>query len=322
MDKQKLSEKFNNFLELEKNFPRKSLLTQAPAVDFNNMRLRAHLLLLDTRIGNYIGLVEFLTEINPEIKGELTSQIEIYLKAIKSESLPTYLVFPNENDDDFSILVFGDNDWMPITKAEFPEFETLSAKKKIEEKSYAKELEEKVLVEDERKKANKAKISLWTLSSLIAGLITAILTFYITIDNSKKDTNTTGIFVSTELDSIKEKIKSIDRIDRKSISKKDTLYIIDSKNNYSAIDNRLRIIEEGIINNTEKTLSLKNTQHEIDIINEQIKNQEKIIQLKNESLISRLEWLNAVVIGMVIALFSSAIGFVITNYNERKKYNR
>ncbi|WP_298884649.1 hypothetical protein [uncultured Polaribacter sp.] len=317
MNEQQLSEKFLKFLEEEKGYPKNSLLSQAPAYSIGAKRIQADLLLLDTRIGNYIGIIEFKNNINPNIKKNARHQIEQYLKVIKSESLPSYLVFPLD-DNDFQILVYGDEDWISIKKDEFPEFETLSAKKKIEEKTEAKEAKERTYKNIEIKREIKTRTSLWTLTSLILGLVTAIVTFYISIDKSKNEKTLSGIVVFSELEKLENRIKELELKQQKPITSIDSIRVIDSSSTYKGVDNRLKIIENGIIDSPEKTLAYNKVQQKIELLREQIINQEKLIALRNENLINRIEWLNAIVIGMVIALFGAAIGFVISNYNEKK----
>ena len=65
MEENKLTESFYKFLEEEKGFPRTSLLKQTPAYSISGRRVEVDLLLLDIRIGNYIGQVEFKSQINP-----------------------------------------------------------------------------------------------------------------------------------------------------------------------------------------------------------------------------------------------------------------
>ncbi|WP_159948034.1 hypothetical protein [Polaribacter septentrionalilitoris] len=317
MNEQQLSEKFLKFLEEEKGYPKNSLLSQAPAYSIGAKRIQADLLLLDTRIGNYIGIIEFKNNINPNIKKNARHQIEQYLKVIKSESLPSYLVFPLD-ENDFQILVYGDEDWISIKKDEFPEFETLSAKKKIEEKTEAKEAKERTYKNIEIKREIKTKTSLWTLTSLILGLVTAIVTFYISIDKSKNEKTLSGIAVFSELEKLENRVKELELKQQKPITSIDSIRVIDSSSTYKGVDNRLKIIENGIIDSPEKTLAYNKVQQNIELLREQIINQEKLIALRNENLINRIEWLNAIVIGMVIALFGAAIGFVISNYNEKK----
>jgi hypothetical protein len=317
MNEQQLSEKFLKFLEEEKGYPKNSLLSQAPAYSIGAKRIQADLLLLDTRIGNYIGIIEFKNNINPNIKKNARHQIEQYLKVIKSESLPSYLVFPLD-ENDFQILVYGDEDWISIKKDEFPEFETLSAKKKIEEKTEAKEAKERTYKNIEIKREIKTKTSLWTLTSLILGLVTAIVTFYISIDKSKNEKTLSGIVVFSELEKLENRVKELELKQQKPITSIDSIRVIDSSSTYKGVDNRLKIIENGIIDSPEKTLAYNKVQQNIELLREQIVNQEKLIALRNENLINRIEWLNAIVIGMVIALFGAAIGFVISNYNEKK----
>jgi predicted RNase H-like nuclease (RuvC/YqgF family) len=101
----------------------------------------------------------------------------------------------------------------------------------------------------------------------------------------------------------------------------DTLFVIDSTKTFVGMNQRLKNIENGIIDNAEKTLALKNTNQQIELLKQELINQEKLIELRNENLSNRIELLNAIVIGMILSLFAAAIGFVISNYNERKNTN-
>jgi hypothetical protein len=315
MEENKLAELFYTFLEEEKGFPKTSLLKQTPTYSVSGRRAQIDLLLLDVRIGNYIGLVEFKNQINPQIKNNVKAQTEIYAKAIKSEGIPTYLVYPIDGEN-FQILVYGEEDWISISKSEFPEFETLSAKKKIEEKIDEKEFEELNLENIKRKQDYKKRTSLWTLTSLILGISTAIITFYVSINEKNKKPDyileLTNKISQLELEILNQE-KNLNKV-----SVVDTLFVIDSTKTFLGINKRLENLENGIMNNSEKTLALKNTNQQIELLRQEIKSQEKLIELRNESLINRIEWLNAIVIGMVIALFGSAIGFVISNYNDKK----
>lgn len=321
MEENKLAESFYKFLEEEKGFPKASLLKQSPAYSINRRRVQIDLLLLDVRIGNYIGLVEFKSQINPQIKSNIKVQTDLYAKALKSEGIPIYLVYPID-EETFQILVFGEDDWISISKDEFPEFETLSAKKKIEEKIESKEIEEENLKNIERKRDYKKRTSLWTLTSLILGILTSILTFYISINKKNEVSKPTLVnaMILMRIDSLETEINDLKKTNTTS-KVIDKLFIVDSTKTFTGINKRLKNIETGIIDNGEKTLALKNTNQQIELLKQELINQEKLIELRNENLSNRIEWLNAIVIGMVISLFGAAIGFVITNYNDRKNTN-
>jgi len=317
MDEKQLSDLFYKFLEEKKGFPKNSLLKQAPGYIVGGTRVQADLLILDTRIGDYIGIVEFKPQINPQVKRMVKNHSDLYLRAIKSETIPIYLVFPTD-DNSFQILVYGDEDWLSITQDEFPEFETLSAKKKIEEKKIAQEIEVENLKNFELKLENSRRTSLWTLASLVAGLSTAILTFYLTIGEERKKSEFSEDLLG-ELEIVKMKIGEFEDIKPLRSSVVDTVLILDSTNTYLGLEKRVSVIENGILNSPEKILVFKDLTNKVELLSEQIKNQEKLIQLRNENLVGRIEWLNAIVLGMVIALFGAAIGFVLTNYASRKE---
>lgn len=321
MEENKLAELFYKFLEEEKGFPKASLLKQSPAYSINSRRIQIDLLLLDVRIGNYIGLVEFKNQINPKIKNNVKAQTDLYAKALKSEGIPIYLVYPIDNET-FQILVFGEEDWISISKDEFPEFETLAAKKKIEEKIESKEIEEKNLENIERKRDYKKRTSLWTLTSIILGILTAIFTFYVSLNNKTEVSKPTLVnaMILMRIDSLETQISKIKK-NNNLTTVIDTLHIIDSTKTYAGINERLRNIESGILDNPEKTLALKNTNQQIELLKQELINQEKLIELKNQNLINRIELLNALVIGMVLALITAAIGTVVNNFYGRKNTN-
>ncbi|WP_165734381.1 hypothetical protein [Polaribacter sp. 20A6] len=319
MNKQELTNKFYEFLEKEKNYPSKSLLRQSPAFEIDGQRIQPDLLILDTRIGEYIGLIEFKENINPNVKKLFRNRIEKYIKALKNESLPYYLVFPLDSND-FQILTIGDeNEWISITKKEFPEFETLSAKKKIEEKEIEKELEKEIVIELEKKKKNKEKFSLWTLTSLTVGILTAIFSFYTStsLDYLGND-NLLIEKTRLEIEVLKGKISKLDSLKNRTLTYRDTIYVRDSSATFIDVEKRLSIIENGLLSNPKKTLEIENIYDEIDLIRQKIENQNEIITLKNENLKTKIDLLNALVLGMILALFGSVIGFVITNFSERK----
>lgn len=321
MEETKLAESFYKFLEDEKGFPKTSLLKQTPAYSINSRRVQIDLLLLDVRIGNYIGLVEFKNQINPQIKSNVKAQTDLYAKALKSEGIPIYLVYPID-ETSFQILVYGEEDWISISKDEFPEFETLSAKKKIEEKIESKEIEEKNLEDIERKRDYKKRTSLWTLTSLILGIVTAIITFYISINNKTEVSKPTLVnaMILMQIDSLESQLRNLKK-NKNQTTVIDTLFVIDSTKTFAELNKRLKTIESGIIDNVEKTFALKNTNQQIELLKQELINQEKLIELRNQNLSNRIEFLNALVIGMVLALFAAAIGFVINNFYVRKNTN-
>lgn len=319
MEENKLTESFYTFLEEKKGFPKTSLLKQTPAYSFHGTRIQVDLLLLDVRIGNYIGQVEFKKQINPQIKKNVKSETDYYAKVLKSEGIPTYLVYPLD-EENFQILVYGEDDWISISKDEFPEFETLSAKKKIEEKIELKKIEEQNLENIEIKRDYKKKTSLWTLLSLIIGTLTSILAFYISTNYKQIESKPTLVnsLILLQIDSLKTKINYLNKINNQKKSIDSSILTNYNNTNYEEINKRLKNLENGIIDNAEKTLALKNTNQQIELLKQEIINQEKQIELRNENLSNRIELLNAIVIGILLSLFAAAIGFVITNYNERK----
>lgn len=319
MNETQLRQAFIQFLIDEKGFPTSSILVEAPIIQHRDFgKLRADLLLLDTRIGEYIAIIEFKNQLLPNTKNAAKSQLLNYLKYLKAPSLPAYLVTPTEGDAKFNILLVSeDEDWVNIDKNQFPEFETLSAKKFIEEKEVAKEEEEKKFVEKERKKKTSYFQALSVSITIIAGILTTILTF-----SSNKGNNPTDEICECEefvsrLSKIELKISSIEK--GKGTFHSDTTYVIDSTNTYNGISQRIEIIENGISQNPEKVLNILELKQEIAILKEKIDQVKELEIVRNDGIYARIEWLNALVSGIIIAIFGASIAFLLTSYYGKIK---
>jgi hypothetical protein len=319
MNEEQIRQSFIQFLKEEKGYPSDSILVEVPIIDNNAIgRYRADLLLLDTRIGEYIGLIEFKNQINTNSKTSARRQISIYLSLLRSPSLPAYLITPSDGQQRFNILIATeDEDWTNISVDQFPEFETLSAKKFIEEKEQAKfqdELKKELIL---RRRRVSYMQSLVVLITIIASILTVITTFNngdLEFGNQDCDCEQ----IEGKLVSLKMRMDSI-KIQTNISTHIDSIYIVDSTNSYCGINKRISIIENGISSNPEKTLSLVNMENEIrslENIMEQIK---EINIVRIESLITRIEWLNALVSGIIFAIFGASAGFLLTNYFAKNR---
>ncbi len=322
MTEKDVEQQFCQFLIGSKKFPTTSLLRQAPSYAFGNGgTLRVDLLLLDVKIGEYIGVVEFKDGISPPVKASAARLLQRYREIIKSPDLPSYLVHPYD-EKDFQIQVFSEGVWLAITKDEFPEFETLSAKKKIEEKVIEKEVQERLVVESRNKVERTKSFSLLTLASLIVGVLTTVLVFNQSVHFGEgADTRRFEMQVS-RLNVMEDSLSVLLQKQRHPSSVVDTLHIVDSSGTFHILEKRLAIIEKGLVDEPDEVLAIANVNSDLKVLREEVHGQEKLLSARYENLLTRIEWLNALVIGMVVSLFAAAIGFVITSYSDKRKANK
>lgn len=306
MTEQELLSRFCKFLVDQKKYPPSSLLTRTPAFAVGTGRVQGDLLLLDVNIGDYIGLVEFKSRIDPQIKKSALRQIQQYLGIIRAPSLPSYLVYPI-SEDDFNILVFGESDWEPMPKDEFPQFETLATKKKREEKLLENEIHDTVVVNEERRKKRALSSSIWTLISIGIGGLAALLSNYISkdlrIDDQADFKPEIRLFetLNTRIDKLQELIGE-NRV------LYDTTFVVDSTKTLRVLDERVTSLERSFIQEPGRILALKDLAADLAVLREELRGQEKQLLLRHENLISKVEGLNSMVNGILFTLLTAALG--------------
>lgn len=82
-----------------------------------------------------------------------------------------YVVTPNETNDDFSIYTLFNSELINVSKDEFPNFQTLIAKRKADEKADL----ESIIEEEKKENINKKNVLTTTLATAIVSLIIAML---------------------------------------------------------------------------------------------------------------------------------------------------
>ncbi len=318
MNEEQLRNNFIEFLKLQKGYPNDSILVEVPIVSTKNGRFTADLLLLDTRIGEYIGLVEFKIQLNPQIKASAKYQVFNYLKALNAPSLPAYIV--TSSLDSFNIIVATEGDeWVSISKEQFPEFETLSSKKIIEEKEKIEKEEKSIKEEVEKKRKLKSIRALIPLTGIITGLIvTVISTSRLTGDSFWVTESCDCEQIKQEIDSLKIQVKNLNFTNISS-THIDTTYILDSTKTYARLQKRVDLIENGISQTPEKVLNILNLTKEIEKLDERIKHSRELTAQSNDDLKDRIDLNRNFIIGIIITIVTIAIGVLLTYYYERSK---
>lgn len=318
MNEAQLRNDFIEFLRENKGYPSDSILVEVPIVSNKMGRFRADLLLIDTRIGEYIGLVEFKNQLNPQVKKSAKYQVFSYLKAMNSPTLPAYIVTPSS--DGFNIIVATEEeDWEPISKEQFPEFETLSSKKIIEEKEKIEKEEKEEKLEVEKKQKLRSIRALIPLTGIIIGLTATIISSRFLMDDNLIFADTCDCEeIVREIDSLKAQLDKINS--SATISKHvDSTYVVDSTNTFKQISDRVEVLENGISQTPEKALSVLNLSKEIEKLDEKLTfSKESSAQMK-EDLKDRIDLNRSFLIGIIITIVTIAIGVLLTYYYEKNK---
>jgi|LakMenEpi03Aug12_release.lakeMendotaPanAssembly.Ray.scaffolds.fasta_scaffold344306_2 hypothetical protein len=315
MNEIELFKLFEDFLINQKGYPKNNLLFNPPIANKSGgIRIRLDLIVLDDK-NNYLALFEFKNNIDSFRKNQVKNQINAYKKYLGNNEIFCFLIYPN-GEHDFNILRLNEiNEWEIIEKDSFPTFERLKSENVIINDIFQEITnEEEFTKEKEIEKLYKKRIQNILFSSLIA-LISSLIIYY-----------SSNIFYQND-DIIKEKqLKNEIQLQLKKLKLKiedykvDTIYI-DKVNNENIItfDKRLKIIENGLINSPEKVLELNKLNQEIANLNQKIISKNEVTELKFENLNNKLEWLFALVIGLLIGLLTSAIGYIFSIIKLKKE---
>jgi hypothetical protein len=323
MEEKQLEILFKQFL-LSKGYPQGSLLSQVALRTTGEGAFRPDLVILDIDNKEYIGLVEFKNKIDERIKVNTLGQFYKYFSLLGTQVIPAYLVFPI-SEDDFQILALTkENTFEPFSKDDFPIFETLSAKRLTEEKIKAREVEEKTLIELERKKRQAKQSAYLTLLSLILGISASLIAVFVQQKGFYK-ASSQSILCCDSLDNkylnLQQKVISLDK-KLNTISKSniriDTVYI---NSNVTSLEKRIQIIETGISENPEKTLSILKIRQEIELLKKADDYSKELTQAKLDAVKDEMEVQNAWMLGVLIAIFGTILSLVIPNLLTRRNRN-
>lgn len=315
MEEKQLEILFKKFL-IDKGYPNGSLLSEVKLRTSGDGVFYPDLVILDIINKDYIGLVEFKTKIDQRVQVNVLGQFYKYFSLLGTQVIPAYLVF-SISDKDFQILTLTkENTFEPITKEDFPSFETLSAKRLTEEKLKQREIEEKTLIEIKRKKNKSRQSAYFSIMSLIVGVTTSLIAIYIQQKGFNKPTDqVVNVNCCDSLDkkyeNIENKIRNMEnqqRIILNSPNKKGTIYI-----NLNSLEKRVKVIEEGISNNPEKTLSILQIRQEIEFLKKEDNYSKELTQTKLDAIKAEIAVQNAWVLGILVTIIGTILSFVIPN---------
>lgn len=321
MEEKQLELLFKKFLT-SKGYPQGSMLSQVILRTADEGAFYPDLVILDMDNKEYVGLVEFKTKIDKRIEVNTLGQFYKYFSLLGTQAIPAYLVFPI-SEDDFQILsLTKENTFEPITKEEFPAFETLSAKRLTDQKIKHREVEEKTLIELQRKKKRARQSAYFSILSLLLGITASIIALVIQqkgiFTSNAKPTiccDSLEIKYNQLTETIKDiefRLNSIENLP----SKTDTLKV---PTNLKQIETRLKTIEDGISENPEKSLSILRIRQEIEILKNTDNHNKELTQAKIEAIKDEMDIQNAWMLGVLIAIFGTILSMVVPNLLPRKE---
>ena len=209
-----------------------------------------------------------------------------------------------------------------IPDDEFPRYETLVSQQKTEEKIEKERIQKSKIEELKERKKRVWLSSMLSILSLVVGIITVVYSL-----NLNKKTNNSSTFSSScNCDSIKTEIKNLKKLINQ-IDKKTNQNVSSSKNNpvnsdIADLTNRIEVIEKGISDNPEKTLSLLNMNNDISQLEKSDESIREINKTEIESLKNEMENQNSWISGLLITIFGLVLSFAVPNLLANIKENK
>lgn len=320
MEEKQLEILFRQFL-LNKGFINANLLSQVALRTTGEGIFRPDLVILDISNKEYIAIVEFKNSVDERIKVNTLGQFYKYFSLLGTQAIPAFLVFPI-SDSDFQILsLTKDNTFEPITKEEFPSFETLSAKRLTDEKLIEREIELKTLKELELKKRKSREASYISILSLLLGIVGAFISVFYQQREFKKTDST--YIVGADSFQLHSSIldKKLEEIERKiacisaDSGKVDTVY---SSKKVAILDQRMNAIEKGLSDKPEKILAVLQLHNEIEQLKKADEYIKELTQEKINHLNDKLNLINGFMFGLFITIFGAILGYAFTNLRTSK----
>lgn len=317
----------NIFIEflLRRGYTRDNLLSQfAIRSEVESGFFSPDLIVLDTINKEYIGLVEFSNRFDGSIEEVTVGQFYKIFGYLRTTNIPAYLVVSIDKEDFQIFELTKESSLQPISKEDFPNFETLSAKRITEEKIKQRELIQKKIRELEDKKRRAKLSSFFTLLSLIVGVTASLIAVFFQQKGFDKPSSQTIICC----DSLEYKYKKLcqnivileNKLNKNEKTKKksDTVFF---NSNVGFLDKRIQMIETAISENPEKSLSILHVKQEIELLKKADDYSKEITQTKIDAIQKEMEVQNAWMLGVLITIFGTILSLVIPNFLSRRNGN-
>lgn len=317
----------NIFIEflLSRGYKRENLLSEfSIRSESEKTFFRPDLIIIDTINKEYIGLVEFKNRFDRRIEEITVGQFYKIFGYLGTTNIPAYLIVPIGNEDFQIFELTKENSFQPIPKEDFPNFETLSAKRITEEKLKQRELLQKKIKEIEDKKRKSRLSAYLTILSLVIGISTSFIAIFFQQKGFDSKSNQPIICcdsLETKHQKLIEKINSLESqviAIEKNKKKTDTIYF---NSNIVELEKRVKTIETGISENPEKALSLLQIRQEIEILKKADDFAKELTQSKLDALHKEMEVQNAWMLGILVTILGIVLSLAIPNLSARRNEN-
>jgi len=315
---------FIDFL-ISKGYSRDNLLSQFSIRSENEKILsRPDLVILDTVNKEYIGLIEFKSRFDRRVEEITLGQFYKIFGYLGTTNIPAYLVVPIDEQDFQIFELTKDNSFQPVSKDDFPNFETLSAKRITEEKIRQREILNKKLKELEDKKRRSRQSAYLTILSLILGVSASLIAIFVQqkgLDRTSRQPIICCDSLQVNYQNLEKNIRIIENQIQelqKRKNKTDTIYL---NSNVDQLEKRINTIEAAISDNPEKALSLLQIRQELEILEKADDFAKQLTQSKLDALQKEMEVQNAWMLGVLIAIFGTILSLVIPNLLSRRNDN-
>jgi hypothetical protein len=317
----------NIFIEflLNRGYKKDNLLSEFSIRTENERTVfRPDLIVLDTVNNEYIGLIEFKNRFDRSIEEITIGQFYQIFGYLGTTNIPAYLVIPIEEKDFQIFELRRDNSFQPIAKEDFPNFETLSAKKITDDKLKQRELLKKKVKELEDKKRRSRLSAYFTVLSLIVGISTSFIAIFFQQKSFNRQPNQ-KLICCDSLEAKNQKL--VDKINllesqviaiEKTKNKTDTIYY---NSNVVQLEKRVKTIETGISDNPERTLSILQIRQEIEILKKADDFAKELTQSKIDALQNEIEVQNAWVLGVLVTILGIVLSIAIPHLLARRNEN-
>ena len=235
----------------------------------------------------------------------------LYKKVLSQKDAIFYVVTPNETNDDFSIYTLFNSELINVSKDEFPNFQTLIAKRKADEKADL----ESIIEEEKKENINKKNVLTTTLATAIVSLIIAmLLTKSLDIFNfdntkTKKENDIVNSNIYKELEKLKLQLSIMD-------SKKDTVTKTDIE--IEQIKKRLINIEKLITQDPKNILELQKIDNHFERLNQIIDREKELNNLKVEKLEDKMNTYSNIIFSLLVTIIGAILGYLFSNFKPKK----
>ncbi|GAA4327491.1 hypothetical protein GCM10023115_24560 [Pontixanthobacter gangjinensis] len=337
---QNIRKKFIEFLKSKKDFNQNQFIIDYEIPLGTKKYIAADLVIIEPNIREFLAFIEFKSYHSTEVFQTLNEQIKRNRVLQDLRYIPFYLITGDEND--FVINKFENDNWIEITKDDFPNYNQLSTN--AINRIKFKEREEEINQERDElvRRKNKGIASL--ISMMIASIAVASGIFF--IKNSD-----IGLFQSPEksdilLDSLKNKIERnfektellSNRYEKtlilndslaKTISNSDNIQFLTLSEKINNLENKdtllnfrfnqlARIITKDPLN----TLELNNLKTELTLSKKDFNTDIEIITRDINSMNQKIEYKYNVIITLLGALLASILVLAIPNLLQWKKSSK